>query len=401
MKKDSNQRPDPQAEYYTARRKKKRSKILRRSILFLLLAMTALILYQKRASWIPKFETTISRRHESHRPEDQSTPDGNFPIYVYGETDYQMRAASQKLFVLSASYLQIFDTDGSLMDSRQHTYGNAMLHTEGDYALVYESGGTRFRLDTVRKCRYEKTISDSILYGRVSSEGEVLLITSSQTCACKMLVMNAKGQQIYERDCVENVIAAAFHADGGGCYTASLEMESGVLKSVVRSCSFSSKEDLWVSQPLDTLVISVYNMEGGVCLIGDTRCCFLEDGGAVKSSYVYPDSFAGCDCVNGTAALLLTNSERRTCNVVILRGSADSPAIRDYDRDVKSIQIVSESDSVLVEMRGRIEALNYDGGVTRTVAIPDSYDGFVRIGSDFFLRGYDTIDRVSFIDEQG
>lgn len=379
-------------DIYAMRKRKKRRKVLKQSIWLLLLAITILVLYQRRDSWLPKLET-IGLRHQSQHQEPQDGSNGNFPLYIFGDSDFQMAHSAGNLLVLSDSYLYVYETDGSLMSSRQHTYGNAMMQTAGNYILLYESGGTHFRLETAAKMRFEKTLTDPIVFGRVSENGLTAIVTGADTCACKLLVFNAKGQQIYERSCVERIADICFHPDENGCYAASIRAENGGLVSVLHSYSFTEAEDIWSSQPLDMLAISVYNTnEDALFVLGDTMSCFMTAQGNVLSSYVYPDTLtSGCFAGN-TAALLLTNSETRTESLAILNGSADNPVLRTYDKAIREISILPEYDAVLVQLRKQIETISYSGALLRSTAVSGSYDGFLRIGQTIFLRGYDTID---------
>ncbi len=382
-------------DIYAMRKRKKRRKVLKQSIWMLLLAVTVLVLYQRRDSWIPKLET-IGVRHQSQQNAGTVT-EGNFPISIYGDKDYRLAETGGKLLVLSDSYLYIYETDGSLTAARQHTYGNAMMQTAGDYALVYENGGTRFRLETPAKSRFEKVLSDQIIFGRVSENGVTALVTASDSCACKMFVFNNKGQQIYERKCVERIADLAFHPDDTGCYAVRLEAENGVMKSVVNSYSFSGGDYIWSSQPLDMLAISVYNTsEGDIFILGDTRCCYLDANGIVKTSYSYPDKLVRGVFSGSAAALLLGNDETRTKTVVVLNGPSGSPAIRSYEKDVCDIGFVPEDEALLVQMRREIETLSYQCNVLQTTPVTESYDGFLRIGRNLFLHNYDHIERLEY-----
>lgn len=381
-------------DIYAMRKRRKRRKVLKQSVWLLLLAVTILVLYQRRDSWIPKLET-IGMRHQSQH--GTANQDGNFPISFFGDNDFRLAEAGGKLLVLSDSYLYTYETDGSLISAKQLTYGNAMLRTAGSYALLYENGGTRFRLESPAKLRYEKTLSDPIVFGRVSENGLAAIVTGSQSCACKMIVFNAKGQQIYERDCVERIADIEFHADEKGCYAVRLEAENGVMKSVVNSYSFSSEECIWSSQPLDMLAISVYNTsEGDVFILGDTKCCYLDAGGTVKSVYSYPDSLIRGAFAGNTAALLLGNDETRTKTVVILNGPSGAPASRNYEKDVKDIGFVPENEELLVLTRKEFESLSYQCNVMRSTPAEEECDGFLRIGTNLFVRSYDHINRLEY-----
>jgi len=376
---------------YSARQQKKRRRLLRRCAAFLLLVMAVLVLYQRRDSWMPQLET-MGLRHSANQQDQDSN--GKFPLYVPGGTDYQIGAADGDLTVLTDSYLHFYRTSGSMDAARQHTYGNAMLQTSGSYALVYESGGTHFRLDTPNKAIYEKSVPESIIFGRISSEGKVILVTGAQTCACNLYVFNAKGQQIYKRECVEDLCDVCFHPDGKGCYAASIYVDAGVTKSVVYSYSFTAEDCLWHSQALDMLAVSVYNTgEGNVFVLGDTRCIFLDSEGIVRSSYTYPDSLRDCTVRNEKAVLLLSNQEKRTHSVVILNGSANTPIVRSYDREIKDIGLLSDGNT-LVQLRSGMEKLSETGNLLQEIEVSDSYDGFLCIGSYLFLHGYQHIDRI-------
>ncbi|MBQ5334659.1 MAG: hypothetical protein J6Z45_01785 [Oscillospiraceae bacterium] len=385
---------EEQVDLYAARRRKRYRRILKRSLVFLSIAAILLLLYQKRDLWLPRLETIGSKHPGMH---GDSFTDGDFPLAVYGSGDYQVGKMNQKLLVLSDSYLNIYETNGTLHSSRQHTYGSPMLQSAGNYSLVYESGGTRFRLDTGSGMKYEKTISDSIIFGRVSEEGEVLLVTSCDSCACRMVIFNVKGQAYYERNCVEDITEAAFTPDGTGCYAVTIRVKNGTMQSVVHAYSFKSG-DLWSSQPLDMLVISVYNTDSGLFLLGDEAACYLDSRGAVLSTYRYPDALAGGDCIGDTAAVLLRNDDKRTYTVAIMNGDASNPVLHVYDKTVKSIGLMHDTKNVLVQLRSRLESLRLNGSVGDTAAVTDSCSSFLQIGNYVFLTGYGRIDRVAFRD---
>lgn len=383
-------------DIYAMRKRRKRRRVLRQGIIFLLMAVAVLVLYQRRDSWIPTLET-IGHRHQTYRSEEADAADGDLPIYLYSGSEPQLATISNRLLVLSDSYLQIYDTDGHLLTSRQHTYGSAVMRTAGEYALVYESGGMQFRVETAAKTRFEKLLSDPIVFGRISPGGLIALVTSSDTCACKLLVFNLKGQLIYERDCIEELTDLSFHSDESGCYASSIYTENGRLYSLVHSYSFTEYEDLWTSKPLDMMAISVYNTSGGdVFVLGDSQCCFLAAGGALKSTFVYPDTLRSGVFSGNTAALLLENTEKRTRTVVVINGNASTPVLRSYDKEIRSIGLVPEQNAVLIQFRNHFEAITSAGETMRSLSVADSYEGFLKIEDYLFLRSYDHIDRIDY-----
>ena len=124
----------------------------------------------------------------------------------------------------------------------------------------------------------------------------------------------------------------------------------------------------------------------------------MGSGGAVRSTFVYPDALEQGDCVGDRAVLLLRNEEKRTHTVVILNGSSGDTVTKVYDSTVKCVRMLQDGRGVLVQQRTKADTLNPQGAVTATTAVSDNYDSCVQIGSHLFLMGYDRIDRADFRD---
>ena len=387
------QSAQPVQDVHRLRKIKRRRRMIRRALLFVLLSGFILVLYVNRDLWIPKLEK-IGQTQQFVQQSDGALSGNRFPLSIYGGAAYQTGTMDGRLLILSDTHLYLYKADGSLEDARQHAYGSAMLQTARDYALVYESGSARFRLETKNKTVYEKNSSDSIVFGRVSGDGMVALVTTSETSACKLVVYNEDGKAIYQRNCVNQLAEVAFDTENGGCYAVSIRTKDGVLQSVVNSYDFNSEQPRWTAAPLDMLCISVYNTrDGGVFVLGDAGCAFLDVGGAVRSTYHYPDSLVSGAFYRDTAAVLLRNDEKRTNTVALLRQDGTEPLLMDFASTVKDVAI--SGDRVTVQTRTALETRNYSGERIAATDISDRFDSFLPMDSYVFLMGYDVIDRIS------
>ncbi|MBS1325028.1 MAG: hypothetical protein HP044_03765 [Oscillospiraceae bacterium] len=68
--------------------------------------------------------------------------------------------------------------------------------------MIYESGGNKFRIDNKRKNLYTKKMEQNIIFARISENGNVAVITTSDTYICKLTVFDDSGEEIYSRNCV-------------------------------------------------------------------------------------------------------------------------------------------------------------------------------------------------------
>lgn len=161
------------------RKRKKRRRQLIKFTAFMFIVGTAVMLYSKRDVWFPKLEG-IGSRFQSVKSNGELA-EGNFPLSISGGIDYQTGNLNGYLAILSDAYLYIYNDNGELYEERQHAYSNAMLQTAGKKAMVYESGGNRFRVESRSKIIYSKKLEDNIIFARLSDDGRAAVITSSET----------------------------------------------------------------------------------------------------------------------------------------------------------------------------------------------------------------------------
>ncbi|MBE6854528.1 MAG: hypothetical protein E7501_02615 [Ruminococcus sp.] len=376
------------------RRRRNRRRRLYKTLLFLTVVIVAVGLYVKRDVWFPKLEG-IGSRYQAIRQSDGNSAQGNFPLLISGGIDYETAELDGNLALLSDAYFYIYSLDGEQREIRQHAYAGARMETAGKRALVYESGGNRFRVESVYKTVYTGETEGQIVFARISRTGEVAVVTTSDHCACVLTVYDASGASIYTRNCVDRIMDLDFSADGDGCTAAMLTAEGGQIMSTLYSFSFASKSDRWKTEPIDTLCISVYNTnDGGVFLMGDTKCAYFDASGAMTGSYTYPATLVDGDCADGKAALLFENDTRRQTSLVMLKRSVNEPQEIEFETTAKSVRVQNGDAYVLT--RSNILSYSFGGKNETTTEVADSYESFRQIDDYYFLFGYDTIDRINY-----
>lgn len=366
---------------------------MQKLFLFLMLLLLAGIIYARRDVWYPKLEG-IGTRYQTIRQNDGTLAEGNFPLTVSGGIDYETANMNGSLVILSDANFYIYGLDGNLRESRQHAYANAMMEVAGKKALIYESSGNQFRVESKSKTLYTKELDEQIVFARLSSNGNVAVVTTSQLCACTIRVYDENGQEIYSRDCVDRVSDLAFNPKGNGCSIVLLTVQDGQILSTVRSFLFDSKGEQWTSDPLNTFCISLSVTDSGVFLMGDTRCAFYDNAGQQTGMYAYTGTLVGGSSENGKAALLFENETKRRSSLVLLDSVGADPRQIDFDTVVKNVHVMDGNAYVLTKVG--METYSFDGTQKSSVEVSDSYDDFLRIDKYLFLFGYDKIDRMDF-----
>ena len=367
-------------------KRKRRSKLrsLRNLLIFLLIVGFCGYLYIQRDG-----------RYDSVTQNDGTLAEGNFPLTISGSSSYQAALADDTLFLLHDAYLSTYSMHGDAGDNRQHAFQNATMNTAGKYVLLFESGGTSFRLDTRHKNVYGKSVDNNILSGVVSDNGTVALITESGSYACAIVVYDNTGKRLYQRNCTEYVVDLAFHKDSNGLCLTSVKVENGVVQSTVTSITFNQVDTQWTSMPLETLSVkSGFSSNDKFCVVGNTACAYYSSGGEMQGTYNYNGTLVSADLENGKAALIIQDDQKRNTSLVLLDQSVSSPKVLSIDSTAEEGR-VCDGDAIVMS-RGNITSYDFSGTALATVNLDGAYTSFLKQDGYLFLLGYDQIDRVDF-----
>lgn len=166
------------------------------------------------------------------------TAEENFPVKLSDSSDYQMGIMERNLVVLSDTELSIYSPSGILIESRKHDYSNVILKCENQRSLIYESGGSKFRVENNKKTIYEKTIEDSIIFARISKDGYIALVSTSPAYSCMLTLYDPKGNEIYRRGSVSRIIEVCFNNESTECRVSIMDANCGRIVSTVYGFAF-------------------------------------------------------------------------------------------------------------------------------------------------------------------
>lgn len=376
------------------RRRRKRRRQMAKFIAFILLASIIFGLYVKRDVWFPKLEG-IGSRFQSVKSSGGELSGENFPLNISGGIDYQVGNLNGYLAILSDAYIYIYTEDGELYEERQHAYANAMLQTSGKKALIYESGGNKFRIDNKRKNLYTKKMEQNIIFARISENGNVAVITTSDTYICKLTVFDDSGEEIYSRNCVERVIDLTFNEDGTGCILATSDAADGEIISKIISVSFDSKKDKWTSDALNTMCLKTYYDRNGILVLGDTKCAYYSNKGELLTSYDYPSSLIDWDYRDGKIAMLFENEIKRQIYFTTIDSEKREPNQNEFSNSSANCIRISGGQVLILSKEGIIK-YDFNGGGEKNISSESAYEKFILIDNYIFLLGYDRIDRIEY-----
>lgn len=386
--------PDFEIDIVEKRKKEKRKRRIIKLIIFIILIIIAGGLYFYRDKWYPKLEG-LGEKYQTTIQNNGKLAEGNFPIEINGGSEYQFDMTKKIGYLLNDAYVYIYNQNGGLLESRQHAYSNAVMETADGKALIYESGGYNFRVESFKKTIITKKMENTIIFGRISNQGYIAIVTTSDKFSSVLTVYDKNGKFIYGRDCVERIIDVSFTSNSEGCLLSFINAQNGALVNITEKINFDKSEPVWVSEPAETFCINSYPLEsGGAVIIGDEECAYYDNSGKMVVNSVYESDFDGGD-VKGNSSAIITNDEKRREYILTIIADADSEPIKIKSSEpLKDVAIYDNCAYIMTSKN--IMAYDFNGQLRSTVEISDAYNSFRRSDDYIFLMGYDKIDRIDY-----
>ena len=202
-----------------------------------------------------------------------------FPTQAQGNSVVAMGEVNQHLVMLTDTNLQFYNSSATRVITRKHAFSDPVLHTAGRYALITETGGSRFRLESRRETVLEKELENRKIYAScLLPSGMVGVVTdsASQSYVCEIRVYNRSGKTVFSYQSRKYILTnISLTANGNGIAAVGTTAESGVLKSVLLVFDFSKEEPTeYVGNDLLLYDVNCFS-SGAVLALGDTELWVL------------------------------------------------------------------------------------------------------------------------------
>lgn len=216
-----------------------------------------------------------------------------FPYAISGDTVVSMEQAGRNMALLTDTSLLFINEKGGEAAKRSHSYAQPMLHTAGEYALVTETGGGRYQLETRRETVLTGQLEGrKIMAAAVHTDGTVALATdtTSQSYVSEVEMLSRRGKQLFSWKSTKLLITGlAISPDGKSLAVIGVTAEAGAMKSTLMVFDLSDPSAVPKEYSgTDELLISVSFFESGtVAAVGDESIWVVNPEGTLfeKKSY--------------------------------------------------------------------------------------------------------------------
>ncbi len=221
----------------------------------------------------------------------------DFPVTLSGSLSAKQEKIGSGIAVLTDTTVTVYSKNGHIARSQAHYMANPALSAESNYALVYDIGGTRWRLETASDTLCTGNADAPILHASVSRSGYFALVCNDADYHSSVSVYSKSGKKIFGWKCANYYItSSAINSNGTYLTVCGLNAENGLIKSAVYVLDITDRKEINVEEFSDELLLDIgYLKSGKAVIIGSQSVITVSENGKNIESTPLEDSVISYD----------------------------------------------------------------------------------------------------------
>ncbi|WOC31669.1 MULTISPECIES: DUF5711 family protein [Caproicibacterium] len=288
-----------------------------------------------------------------------------FPVHLTDENVQPCNfiAANKELFLTSDTAVQAYNSSAKQLFSRKHSLSSAVMKVNGNRVLVYNLGGTGYRLESQLKTLVDSSTDGKLLGGAVCANGRFALLTEEDGYCGQLTVYQQNGQVAYQYSFSEYYpTAVAVNSDGTHAVVTAVGASGGALVSAVYELDFNSNQTVKPAATYaDTTFLDVAYTSFGILAVGDTQTVALDSAGKTLGAYSYGDAQLAAWNLNSSTAVLglldFRNATASHLTAVNAQGKVQGSA----KVDGSIVSVSQYADVMAVLSSGKVSAFTTSG----------------------------------------
>ncbi|HCM24786.1 MAG TPA: hypothetical protein DHW78_10745 [Ruminococcaceae bacterium] len=215
-----------------------------------------------------------------------------YPLHLSSENimPRNFMSAGKNIFLTSDTAIEAYNGSAKQLFSKKHSFSDPVMNVSGNRVLVYNLGGTGYRLENQLKTLVSDSADGKLLGGAVCSNGRYALLTQQDGYCGKLTVYLQNGQTAYEYSFSEYYpTAVALNDSGTQAAVTAVGTSGGEMVSVVYKLDFNSSSLVKPTASYsDTVFLDVaYTDTGGILAVGDKQTAAMDASGKALHAYHY------------------------------------------------------------------------------------------------------------------
>ena len=190
----------------SSKKSSKKKKLIILIVLPVILALTVGITYI--CGGFEAIDYFLFYRHYTIDPTVIS--DGSFPVSFTGGDIISAENISSKAVILSKKLLTCVSYKGRVLYTESFSFTEPEMKTDGKYGVVFDRGSDKFIIFDAYGIVYNGSVEGgrNIITADVDNNGNVVLSVKSDDSACRVYMIDKKGEIKYIWSCAENYVVS-------------------------------------------------------------------------------------------------------------------------------------------------------------------------------------------------
>lgn len=334
--------------------------------------------------------TELKNQISAKISESQSVSDNEkFPYVLDNSDDIVLNELGNKISVMNDETLAVVDSsDAKQIFIDDHGFSNPVINVRGSYAVAFDQGSNKYRLDTSKGNVYKSTADNTILCACTSASGTVAMALTSSDAKSEIVVLNKSLNEklrysvsagyvtdIAVDDNANRIAFAVIYSENAAFYTTvyTMNVDDAAPKaeftfpSTVLDIRFSGSKLFVVGMDFVSIISSMKNEEK-----------IFEQGSINVVSFSY----------NSGDNLVLAYSEytgQTDQKIALIAPSGKIRTNMTVNANIKDISASSSEISVLTDDSVIVYSIR-NGEVKNQYVVDDSYSSILQMSSKIFAK---------------
>ena len=290
-----------------------------------------------------------------------------YPVSIDGTKAYALEPMGNEIAVLTDTAFQVFNSTAKEVVKEQHGFSHPAMRVTDDRALLFDRGGTSYRITAKSGTLHENRTENAILCAAIGKSGVYAVATKSQGgYIAELKVYNDKYEEIFKWSSSQQVVDLAVSPDGKKGVALLLNTKDGALVSTIAVIDFSTG-NIVTKEVSETLLTAVSYCDGRIVAVGDNRCVSLDAEGEDFLEASFREGYlAGYHFSNSGVAIAVSPYEdRRDCVLTLLNARCEEVLTEELHAQVSSIH--SDANWAVVLTEDSVMLVEKDRGLTKTL----------------------------------
>ena len=322
-----------------------------------------------------------------------------FPYSMNGIEITDAVMTNSDLVLVQDDTIKVLDSTAKELSNLTHKYDHPVMSSNSGRILLYDEGGTSFRVQSKTRILYEKELEHMIFTGAMGKDGSVAIATSASGAESMLTVYDDKEDVVFVWKCAKEHIVSCDVSNNGKLFAVSvMGVDNGSVYSKVYIFNKKKTEPKATFEYKDTAISSVQFLSNETVFVLGNNVCEIIKGDEVKQkvdvSVNTPSQLYISD--NNVAVLVLSKYSSTTKKIIKVYNKSGAELFsQEIDGLVKSVSTDGKYVAVLTD--DNIQIYNTKGKLVGSADVNTDAEMVIVSSRNTYVYSLDKIQRYSSV----